>query len=258
MTPASPIILNTPRHGIAWPRFIQTMVNFILFFVIASIAIPSCLGYRINWAAGTIQQTGLIELSGPENGLPFHIFINNVEQQGTFPFRLNWVFPGSYTLRISAPGYQEWEKDVVVEKNRRTSFRTLLLVYKIPHPITVPNNLTIPELDDHKESTSGIEISNGNQLFVDGEYVTSTSQDIVSARWYTDRAHVVYQSGKELVMYDLASDTTQSLMTFNTTQPVSYMFTDGGRILVYSDKLQIKAVDLYDPISFIDRLEAVR
>ena len=252
------IVVNRPKAGLSKGRIIQNIISIGLFFVIAVVALLTSLGYRVNWQARELVQTGVIELSGPANGLPIQLYVDGKLEANTLPFREAWLFPGTYHIEIKKDGYQIWQKNLLVDVNKRTEYSSILLLYTSPRQAAVPSGVDLSYLKAHPEKSNGIVIANGNELMVNGQYLTSTSQNIVSAHWYPDGEHIVYQAGKELILYDLDSKTTQSLVTVSSANAAPYVFEDGGRSIVYSDNGALKAVTLYDAVTLIDRLAAVR
>jgi PEGA domain len=256
--PAPTLVLNLPSKGSRLRHTARSIFNFVAFVVIAAIAIPACLGYRINWEARTIQQTGLIELASDQQVLPMRVYINGKLQPESLPFRLNWAFSGNYDVRVERDEYQTWEKSVEVHQNMRSVFSHITLLFQSPKPLIPPKDATRASLENVRANRTDIQIQNGNELVLNGQYETSTSKDILDARWFPDGEHIVYQTGNALTLYDPSSKTTQNVITLHSKSAAPYDFQDGGRILIYADGDTVKSVELYEPVSLIGRLEAVR
>lgn len=230
-------------------------VGIVAFIVISTVSLFSALGYRMNWSALTIQQTGLIEVQ-TSYALPVNVYLNNIPQEGTLPLRLNGLFPGDYTIRVEEEGYQPWQRTVTVQPNQRAVFRSIVLVYATPKLADVPVVRTtdfLPSRDD----LSGITIKR-NELWLDNVFITRTSEDIWNARWFPGKNQVLYQAGNRLLLVDKDGYNSQVVLTTKNDAPIPYTLQDNGRLLIYQEAGVTKAVTLFDQVSLIDRLAGAR
>jgi len=80
------------------------------FFIISPLIIFYTAGYRYDFAEQIIKQTGVISIDiKPVNAI---VYLNDVQIKKKIPIRLPNRAPGTYHLKITAPGYQLWEKDI--------------------------------------------------------------------------------------------------------------------------------------------------
>lgn len=252
-----PVERNLPSQGLPWRRWFNNLMYGTAFAVIATGALLWALGYRVNRVAGSIEQTGLLELYSPQAGLNPQVYINGVLQEESLPLTLRWLFPGRYDVRVSKQGYQTWEKQVVIRKNQRETFPGILLSYSEPKPIQPPQ-LRIDELVNRRIDNKNLTVKSDNELWVGDVFITRTSADILNPEWYLDDTHVIYQTGNQLILRDLTANTTQVLATFQTEAPVPFVIRESGRVLVYAETEELKAFELYQAISLIDRFGVSR
>lgn len=252
-----PIDMNLPPKGNPWRRWVSGLIYFITFCILGTICLLWALGYRVNWVAETIEQTGIVELSTPQVGLHPNVFVNGERQSSSLPISLRWLFPGHYDIRIEQSGYQTWEKLIIVGNNERIDYPSVLLLYAVPQTIDPPTIRT-DQIVNRTYDNRGIEIRSGNELWVDGAFITRTSDDMLNPEYYFDSKHIIYQAGDEVIVRDLVSSTSQTVLTLKSKTPVSYVTQDNGRVLIYLEDGTVKAVALYQATNIIDRLGVTR
>ncbi len=247
-----PLDRNLPPQGHPWRRWAVGTTYFLAFVILATVSLTWALGYRVNWTAGTLEQTGLLELSTSQVGLNPDVYLNGVKQATSLPISFRWLFAGQYDVEIKKDGYQTWQKQISVSTNERVNYPSIFLLYVTPKESPVPD-IRIDEIEGRTYDNGGIEVRSGNELWVNNIFITRTSEDILNPEYYQDESHVVYQVGDRLVLRDLTSNISEDVITFNQKTSVPYVFQDNGRVLAYLDDTTLKAVALYEPISFIDR-----
>jgi hypothetical protein len=256
MQPSSdcPIERNLPPKGHPWARWFQGLLYFIAFCVLAAGCLLWALGYRINRAAGTLEQTGVLELSTAQAGLNPEVYINGARQDTTLPVRMRWMFPGRYDIEIRKEGYQSWSRQVQISPNERVSFPSILLLFEKPREITPPV-LRPDELSNRSANTRGIEVRFKSELWIRDEFVTRSSSDILQAEWYEEGRHIIYQAGESLVVRGIETGISQQVATFSDAKaPVPFALQENGRVLVYTDGDKLRAFELFAPRTLLDRL----
>jgi hypothetical protein len=245
---------NLPPKGHPWGRWFQGLLYFIAYCAIAVFCLLWAMGYRVNWAAATIQQTGVLELSSPQAGLNPEVYINGQLHEQTLPVRLRWVLPGRYDVEIKKEGYQSWSRQVVVHPNERVSFPSILLLFEAPREITPPN-LRLDELEARVPTTRNIEIRFQNELWIRDEFVTRSSQDILQAEWYDEGKFVIYQAGNALLLRNIETGVSQLVAEFEPEiqTPVPYVLRENRRVLVFAEGEKLRAFELYAPRTILDR-----
>ena len=100
-------------------RLLLLIAFIAAFFVIAPIIIMYTAGYRYDWQNGLLKETGAISVDvEPKNAT---VYLNGIKLQDKMPIRLNNIAPAKYSLRITAPGYFDWLKEIEV-KNKQTNY----------------------------------------------------------------------------------------------------------------------------------------
>jgi PEGA domain len=103
---------------------------FAAFFIISPIVVIYTTGYKYDWKYGFLRETGNISI----DILPKHTeayldglkigdnsLLGNLNLTQTMPITLKNISPHSYSLRLTAPGYHDFEKEIEVA-NRQTVY----------------------------------------------------------------------------------------------------------------------------------------
>lgn len=110
----------------------------VLFFVLCPVIVMLAAGYRYDWHNGLLRETGSISVDiKPADA---KIFLNDVEIKENLPIRLNNITPRKYTIRITAAGYYDWQKEIEV-KNKQTSYIKEISLLKKEEPKKISNHL---------------------------------------------------------------------------------------------------------------------
>ena len=112
-------------------RLLMLILFIIAFFVISPIIIMYTAGYRYDWRNGLLKETGAISVDvEPKNAT---VYLNGIKLQDKMPIRLNNIAPAKYSLRIAAPGYFDWLKEIEV-KNKQTNYTKEISLIKKNKP----------------------------------------------------------------------------------------------------------------------------
>lgn len=112
-------------------RLTMLILFLVAFFIIAPILIMYTAGYRYDWQNGLLKETGAISIDiEPKNA---KIYLNGINLQDKMPIRLNNIAPAKYSLRITAPGYFDWIKEIEV-KNKQTNYTKEISLIKKNKP----------------------------------------------------------------------------------------------------------------------------
>ncbi len=88
------------------------------------------MGYKYDWKYGFLRETGNISIDiNPRHANAYldglkigdNSLLSSLNINQTMPIRLKNITPHTYNLRIAAPGYHEWEKEIEVS-NRQTVY----------------------------------------------------------------------------------------------------------------------------------------
>lgn len=127
METAPPIDQEQQRHHEP-PVKKQLLLSFLVFFLLIGATILFVLygrGYRLGFNQGEPQlaKTGILQISSKPTGSQVYI-------DGHLTTATNNAVnltPGKYTIKITKDGYNEWEKDVQINREVVTSIDALLL-----------------------------------------------------------------------------------------------------------------------------------
>lgn len=102
---------------------------FIAAFLIAApLVILYTAGYRYDFKNGLLRETG--SLSVDVEPAAARVSLDNLALPGTLPIRLKDITPNKYALKISAPGYYDWQKEIEI-KNKQTAYiKDVILIRK--------------------------------------------------------------------------------------------------------------------------------
>ena len=107
------------------------IVFIVAFFVISPVILMYTAGYRYDWQNGLLKETGAISIDiEPKNAT---VFLNGIKLQDKMPIRLNNIAPAKYSLRITAPEYFDWLKEIEV-KNKQTNYTKEISLIKKNKP----------------------------------------------------------------------------------------------------------------------------
>ncbi len=110
-----------------WRLFFLSL--FILaFFIISPILILYSSGYRYDFTNGIIQETGAISIDIlPKNATAY---LNDAKLKTKIPIRLKNLAKGKYKIRLTADGFYDWEKEVLVENKQTAYIKEIKLIQK--------------------------------------------------------------------------------------------------------------------------------
>ena len=112
-------------------------------------------GYRYDWHNGLLKETGAISIDvEPKNAT---IYLNGIKLQDKMPIRLNNIAPAKYSLRITAPEYFDWLKEIEV-KNKQTNYTKEISLIKKNKPeilISGPRQNGANKIDNFAVSSDG-------------------------------------------------------------------------------------------------------
>jgi dipeptidyl aminopeptidase/acylaminoacyl peptidase len=132
-------------------RKILFVFSLLCFFIIAPAVSLYAIGYRFDFAAKSIKQTGMLILeSTPKNA---QIFINNKQIDEKTPAKIKNLLPGNYKIKIVKDGYYPWEKELSIKSQKTTLANNIILFFetlKIENLITHTAADFILTLDSEK------------------------------------------------------------------------------------------------------------
>jgi len=115
---------------------------FLWFFIISFLIISPTLilytsGYRYDFKNGIIKETGAISIDVlPKNATTY---LNDAKLKTKIPIRLKNLANGKYKIRLTADGFYDWEKEVIVENKQTVYIKEIKLIQK-SEPQKISNN----------------------------------------------------------------------------------------------------------------------
>ncbi|KKQ28168.1 MAG: hypothetical protein US42_C0001G0019 [Candidatus Magasanikbacteria bacterium GW2011_GWC2_37_14] len=189
---------------------------FAIFFIVSPTVLMYTAGYRFDWATKQLKQTGVISIDIlPKDA---QIYLNNVLLEESLPIRLPNLAPGTYTVRFSASGYQDWQKEITVE-SKKTSYLKDITLFKQTTPTKISEN-----------DFSNIYFSHN------AEYAVTTLNP-------KNKNEYNYQ----LNLLNLKNNNNQELLNIESnTQPTISWSTESNLVLIYTflkNKYNLKIVN---------------
>lgn len=121
--------MDYPGSKITLPVRRALLITFIaLFLIISPLLILYTAGYRYDWTNGILKETGTLSVDVyPRNA---KVYLDNEVLNAKIPIRLQNIKPKKYKVKITAPGYFDWEKEIEV-KNKQTEYiKEIYLIQK--------------------------------------------------------------------------------------------------------------------------------
>lgn len=196
-------------------RLAMLLLFIVAFFVISPIIIMYTAGYRYDWQNGLLKETGAISIDvEPKNAM---VYLNGIKLRDKMPIRLNNIAPAKYSLRITAPGYFEWLKEIEI-KNKQTNYTKEISLIKKNKPEILINE----KIDNFAASA-------------DGRFIIYSLQK---------------NNGAEIRLWDNNNRQTTILSRFNSLEPTTILWAEknnyaliGDSILPYSRLMIINAAN---------------
>ncbi len=121
-------------------RLTLLISTLMLFFSISPILLLYSAGYRYDWHNGLLRETGSVSIDVlPTNAT---VYMNSVAVPDTMPVRLKSITSDTYHVKISAPGYYDWEKDLSVFNKQTSYIKDVQLIRKAVPTFLTPGHVT--------------------------------------------------------------------------------------------------------------------
>ncbi|MFA6424294.1 MAG: PEGA domain-containing protein [Candidatus Magasanikbacteria bacterium] len=121
--------MEYPGSHFTRPWRLAVLSLFILAFIIISpLLILYSSGYRYDFTNGIVQETGAISIDIlPANAVTY---LNDAKLETFIPVRLKNLAKGKYKIKLTAEGYYDWEKEVIVENKQTAYIKEIKLIQK--------------------------------------------------------------------------------------------------------------------------------
>ncbi|OGH71635.1 MAG: hypothetical protein A2921_04585 [Candidatus Magasanikbacteria bacterium RIFCSPLOWO2_01_FULL_43_20b] len=127
----------------------------LIYFITAPLIIFYTAGYRYDFQTGEIKQTGVLNIDvKPKNA---QVYINNTLMKENLPIYLPNRAPGSYKIKITLPGYKDWEKDTLIQ-SKKTAYIKNIALFKESLPMETMKEYTKPMTDVYFSPTAAFSL----------------------------------------------------------------------------------------------------
>ncbi|HSR88865.1 MAG TPA: PEGA domain-containing protein [Candidatus Udaeobacter sp.] len=185
-------------------RLIILTTFIVAFFIIAPLVIMYTAGYHLDWKNlknGPLKKTGAISIDvQPKNAT---VFLNGIKLKDKMPIRLNNIAQNKYSLRITAPNYFDWSKEIDVKENQTNYIKEISLIQK-----NKPENLINAKIDN-------LAIS------YDGRFIIYSVQN--------------KGQSTEIWLWDNTTQQTKKVYNLNKTEPVKILWAEKNDYAIVSD-----------------------
>lgn len=237
-------------------RINPSSLLIVLLFLVAIIGggwvVLRANGYRLLTNPVRFVKTGLISLRvHPDSQLSIYL---NGKIQPSHQEDFGDLSPGRYTIKITSPGFKNWEQTVTIAAGQAIIRHDITLFYTAPtkEKITDPQQQAEyqPLIQDVSRFQHQLEII-GDEVWAGDELVTRYSSPITEAIWYPDETHILILVKNQLHVVEFPHGNDTPLFDLGTAQNVTFVPLDGGqKILVQTDG-QLFLYTVTDPYSLI-------
>jgi hypothetical protein len=214
--------MEYPGTHFTRPIRVALLISLIaLFLIISPLLIMYTAGYRYDWKNGLLKETGAINIDlEPKNAV---VYLNNVKLQDKIPVRLNNIIPAKYNVRVTSPGYFDWNKEIEV-KNKQTNYiKEIGLLKKNKPEILITGNIT-----DFAVS-------------YDGQFIIYASKE---------------NNGTQIWLWNNDSKQTSDLFRLPGNQKINIVWAEKNNYAIITDSAapysQIRIVNALDSLKQID------
>ncbi len=192
-------------------RYVILGVFITAFLTISPLLLLYTVGYRYDWKNGLIRTIGTLNINTEPKTA--RAFLNNVALKNEMPLTQN-IKPGTYQLRLSAPGYHDFNKEITINVKQTLYLEHLELLKK-----SVPEQIT-------KLAADRIELSHNGKYLL---YFSHTNPKILSLLNFntkktsfitnlnqTDASHLDIQWSAQDTYFSIFDPTSSTLRVFDT------------------------------------------
>ncbi|TSC84735.1 MAG: hypothetical protein G01um101413_119 [Parcubacteria group bacterium Gr01-1014_13] len=197
-------------------RLSMLIIFIIAFFVISPVIIMYTAGYHYDWENGLLKETGAISVDvEPRNAT---VYLNGIKLQDRMPIRLNNIAPAKYNLRITAPEYFDWQKEIEV-KNKQTNYTKEISLIKKNKPEILVNG----KIDNVAISYDGrfiiysIKKNNATEVFL---WDNTAKQSTLLSSLDTEPATILWAEKNNYALIADANVPYSRLLVINAENPL--------------------------------------
>lgn len=197
-------------------RLAILIVFLALFFIATPIIILRVSGFRYDWQRGLLRETGAINIDIQPSVAD--VYVNGIKIKSKMPVRMVDLIPGKYTIRISAPEFYDWQKEVEV-KNRQTIYIKDISMLKKREPQSIAEGV----VDQLKISRDGryLVYSKTNGKMIEGRIFDNRSgSDLLLASLPAEQGMKIELAPQNYYFsLSQAEPPYQNILIFNAAEP---------------------------------------
>jgi hypothetical protein len=247
---------------------------FVLgFFVAVASVLFYTSGYRFSFTRGIFVYTGSLTIDSNPDLISIKIDGETVPDNRlgilNKASHIAGLAPGEYQVEVTSPGYQTWQKKVIVESGRSTEFWNVLLARDPAVPIILPNTpLTTRAYPAPKRNLVALASKDGAELKVSVYNTKNESSvqvfslpdaDLLDAQsdgieWSPEAEKIliplVHQGVREYYLVDVATtDSTKlAIFTDDTKRKFTRFHPKERATIIYLDKQTLTRVDTREDV----------
>jgi len=236
------MVSNNRRTKLFFKIMFGQLAVAALITALALVVLSYAEGNRFDLKNLRTIRTGLISAEYlPKDS---SVYINDKQIKIGKSFAKN-VPPGQYNIRISKETYKSWQVDLKIESKSVNVYRNVVLFKDSPRIETLTDARKIALLNGPNDflasraDRNGL-FSNYFEIWVEQKIVARFSTPINQVTWYPDRAHILYQQGKEIRIIEKNGLNDTLLATLGTDSPTKFALSSDGSELYYTDGTDYK------------------
>ena len=214
------IQLMYPKTRLTKPIRRLIMLSLILIYlIIAPLVLFYTAGYRYDFQDRAVKQTGVLSVDiKPKNAL---VYLNDVLLNQDLPIYLPNRAPGSYKIKLTLPGYKDWEKDILIE-NKKTAYIKNITLFKESLPTQIMEKYFKPISDVSFSPTAAYFIMVGKDENIQEIDLVNTGDFSIQPIWRgkSDIEPVISWSPfNDFAFIKISVDGVESIQLLNASEP---------------------------------------
>ncbi len=202
-----------PKH-----RYALISTGIIAFIILAPLIVLFTTGTRYDFKTHRFLKTGVLVAQTSPKGAQIYL---NGKYYGTTPKQIRFLSPGSYAIKISKPGYFDWQKRLEVNTQYVTyanlNLKSLILFFSSPQKTPISDdvlnffagNNRLVYLTSNEINIAGINSPNSvTQVPLPANFTSSMRPKIIPS---PDENYFVISDGSEYLLLDAQKNTAVNI-----------------------------------------------
>ncbi|MDO8499437.1 MAG: PEGA domain-containing protein [bacterium] len=188
----------------------------LAFLIISPLIIAYTGGYRYDWQNGLLKETGAISIDvEPPNAT---VYLNGAQLTNKIPIRLKNVVPQKYTIKITAPGYYDWVKDVEVGNKQTAYIKEIVLLQKNDPRLLVAGNVKEVNISpDESRLIYTVETNGTKEIWLMN--LTNPGSELILTKKTTVATSINWSADSSYFSVSIETDPYAELLIINTNKP---------------------------------------